>query len=133
MDSTCKAGFPQKTAPWTYLELEEKFNKANQMYLKIKMHVRRGPESSETNQYNIMQALCCRCNTDMRIIPDETSLYLYLMKYVVKPEKMSKSLAETIREACKNTNSVVSGKASTFTRKLSIYFYSKSFLFKFFF
>ena len=53
----------------------------------------------------------------MRIIPDETSLYLYLMKYVVKPETMSKSLAETIKEACDNVHSVVSGKASTFTTK----------------
>ena len=53
----------------------------------------------------------------MRIIPDETSLYLYLMKYVVKPETMSKSLSETIKEACDNVHSVVSGKASTLTTK----------------
>ena len=49
LDSTCKAGFPQKPADETFIEVEEKFNKANQMYLKIKMHVRRSQESSETN------------------------------------------------------------------------------------
>ena len=54
MESTCKAGFPQKKADETFLEIEEKRNKAGELYLKLKMNVRRSALSERTNQYQIM-------------------------------------------------------------------------------